>query len=98
MVHGRKAAIADDHRDYDPYQDLSHLHTIKTDYDLASSTITPFNTVQYIQTMFNPLSEGIDREMITVQLYNPAVNILRPDDRANQMEKDAQRKSSYFRA
>ena len=33
---------------YDPFQELDHLSQLKTDYDLNSSTIIPFDQVKYI--------------------------------------------------
>ena len=42
--------------DYNPFHALDHVHKIKCDYDLSSSTITPFDLAQYLQVMFNPLS------------------------------------------
>jgi hypothetical protein len=33
--------------DYNPFHDLDHLHKIKVDYDLSSSTTTPFDLSRY---------------------------------------------------
>ena len=43
-----KVKQSKEHSQYDPFKNLPHLHKIKTDYDLSSSQITPFNKVEFI--------------------------------------------------
>jgi hypothetical protein len=51
---------------YDPFEGLDHLTKVKVQADLGANHITPFNLVEYIQVLFNPLSKDVFQEIITV--------------------------------
>ena len=61
---------------YNIYDGLNHLDQIKMKHELATTTITPFDKVEYIQVLENPFRQS---HYITVQLFKPTLRPSTPD-------------------